>query len=485
MHITELQPQKVWKYFNAITKIPRPSKKEEKIIAYLLDFAKTRNLEAARDEVGNVLIQKPATEGMEDRKSVVLQSHSDMVCEKNADVQHDFDNDPIETKVDGDWVKAEGTTLGADDGIGIAASLAILDSDDIPHGPLEVLITADEETGMTGAFGLKPDFFKSKILINLDSEDEGELFIGCAGGIDTSAFFDYKQKGVPNNSSARKISVTGLNGGHSGDEIDKGLGNAVKILNRILWNASEKFALRVHNITAGNLRNAIAREGFASVVIPKENISDFNDFFKKITSDIKNEYTITEKNLSIEVEDIEIPDFVIDEDTQNRLLNSLYACWHGVYAFSASLDDMVETSTNLASVKFLENSRIQVETSQRSSVDSAKYDMAYTVGAAFRLAGAEVKHGSGYPGWQPNPDSEIMQVTEKSYKKLFEVEPEVKAIHAGLECGLFLEKYPGTDMISFGPTIKGAHSPDERISIETTQKFWDLLLDVLKTIPKK
>jgi dipeptidase D len=485
MHITELQPQRVWKYFNAITKIPRPSKKEEKIIAYLLDFAKTRHLEANRDEFGNVLIRKPATKGMEDRKSVVLQSHSDMVCEKNADVQHDFNNDPITTKVEGDWVKAEGTTLGADDGIGIAASLAILDSDDIPHGPLEVLITADEETGMTGAFGLKPGFFESKTLINLDSEDEGELFIGCAGGIDTSAFFTYKRKKLPENSFARKISVTGLNGGHSGDEIDKGLGNAVKILNRILWNASNKFDLRIHNIKAGNLRNAIAREGFASTVIPKEKISDFNAFIKDISSDIKNEFAVTEKNLSIEVEDIDLPDFVIDEELQNRLLNSLYACWHGVYAFSASLDDMVETSTNLASVKFLEGNKIQVETSQRSSVDSAKYDMAYTVGAAFRLAGAEVKHGSGYPGWQPNPDSEIMKLTEKSYKKLFELQPEVKAIHAGLECGLFLEKYPGTDMISFGPTIKGAHSPDERISIETTQKFWDLLLDVLKNIPKK
>ena len=485
MQITDLEPKGVWKYFNEITKIPRPSKKEEKIIAYLLDFAKEHNLEAAKDEVGNVVIKKPATKGMENRKSVVLQSHSDMVCEKNADIKHDFDNDPIKTIVNGDWVTADGTTLGADDGIGIAASLALLASDDYVHGPIEALFTSDEETGMSGAFGLQPGFFDSKILLNLDSEDEGELFIGCAGGIDTSAVFRYVNENVPENSIIQKISVTGLNGGHSGDEIDNGLGNAVKILNRILWNAESKFGIRISRFEAGNLRNAIAREGFATITIPKENAADYKSYIEVAAREIKAEFAVTEKNLSIITEDTETPEFIIDAITQSNLLTSLYACYHGVYAMSADIDNLVETSTNLASVKFVSDCYIEVGTSQRSSSDTGKYDMAYTVGAAFRLADADVKHGSGYPGWTPNMDSEILKVAEASYKNLFKKEPDVKAIHAGLECGLFLEKYPGTDMISFGPTIKGAHSPDERINIPTTQKFWDLLLDVLKNIPKK
>lgn len=485
MHITELNPKKVWHFFDAVTKIPRPSKKEEQIIAYLLEFAKERGLEAHEDKAGNVLIKKPASKGMENRKSVILQSHSDMVCEKNADVSHDFDTDPISTYIDGNWVKAKGTTLGADDGIGIAASLAILDSNEIEHGPLEVLITADEETGMTGAFGLEPNFFESKILLNLDSEDEGELFIGCAGGMDTAAYFEYQKEAVPEGMTAQKISVTGLKGGHSGDEIDKGLGNAVKILNRLLWNAENKFCARINRFEAGNLRNAIAREGFATVLIPDNKMSDFESYIEQAAKEIKAEYSHTEENLSIKTESTDTPDFVIDADTQTRLLNALYACWHGVYAMSQSIEGLVETSTNLASVKFTEDNTIKIGTSQRSSVDSAKYDIAHTVGAAFRVAGAKTEHGSGYPGWTPNMDSEIMKVTEQSYKKLFNANPEVKAIHAGLECGLFLEKYPDLDMISFGPTIKGAHSPDERIDIETTQKFWDLLLDVLQNIPQK
>lgn len=484
MNILELEPKSVWKYFDEITKIPRPSKKEEKIIAYLMDFAQEHNLEVAEDSVGNVLIKKPATKGMEDRKSVVLQSHSDMVCEKNADVTHDFDNDPIKTKIEGDWVTAEGTTLGADDGIGIAASLALLAADDIKHGPIEVLITSDEETGMTGAFGLEPGFFDGKILLNLDSEDEGELFIGCAGGMDTAAVFEYSENKVPAKHTAQKISVTGLNGGHSGDEIDNGMGNAVKILNRILWNADNKFSIKLSNFKAGNLRNAIAREGFATVLIPDKELKNFKSYIESAGKDIKAEFSVTEKKLEIKTENTEQPQFVIDADTQTNLLNSIYACFHGVYAMSMSIEGLVETSSNLSSVKFIGDNKIKIGTSQRSSVDSAKHDIAHTVGAAFKLAGAKVEYGSGYPGWTPNMDSEIMKVTETSYKKLFDQTPDVKAIHAGLECGLFLEKYPDMDMISFGPTIKGAHSPDERIDIQTTQKFWDLLLDVLENIPK-
>ncbi len=485
MKITELQPQKVWHFFDIITKIPRPSKKEELIIDYLLKFAKERNLEASVDDAGNVLIKKPASKGMENRKSVLLQSHSDMVCEKNADVNHNFDTDPISTYIDGTWVKAKGTTLGADDGIGVAASLAILDADDIEHGPIEVLVTSDEETGMSGAFGLQPNFFDSKILLNLDSEDEGELFIGCAGGMDTSAVFEYKKESVPAGMKAQRLSVTGLNGGHSGDEIDKGLGNAVKLLNRLLWNANEKFGIRINKFEGGNLRNAIAREAFASFMIAEDKLSELKDYVATASKNIKAEFAVTEKNLNITLEEAKEVDFVIDLNTQNALLNSLYSCWHGVYSMSNSIKGLVETSTNLASVKYEGENKIRIGTSQRSSVDSAKYDIANTVGAVFKLAGAEVTHGSGYPGWAPNMDSEIMRITESSYRKLFDTEPLVKAIHAGLECGLFLEKYPDLDMISFGPTIKGAHSPDERIDIPTTQKFWDLLLDVLKNIPVK
>ena len=482
MTIKDLKPAEIWKYFDEITKIPRPSKKEEKIIQYLLDFAKKHKLEAEKDEAGNVVIRKAGTAGKENHKTVILQSHSDMVCEKNADTKHNFDTDPIQTYIDGDWVKAKGTTLGGDDGIGIAAALAVLASDTISHPPLEALFTADEETGMTGAFGLKDGFLKGEILINLDSEDEGELFIGCAGGMDTVAEFSYKKKTVPENSLAYKISVTGLNGGHSGDEIDKGLGNANKILNRIILNTYKKFNVRLADFNGGNLRNAIPREAFGTVTVNKKYADDFEKTVKSLSEAVKNEFAVTEKNLSINFEKTDLPEFVISKNVQKKLMHSLYACWHGVYAMSKDMPGLVETSTNLASVKFTDKNKIKIETSQRSSVESAKYDMAQTVASVFKLAGAKVKHGDGYPGWKPNTDSEIMKITETSYEKLFNKKPELKAIHAGLECGLFLEKYPHLDMISFGPTIKGAHSPDERMNIPTVQKFWDLLVDVLESL---
>ena len=350
------------------------------------------------------------------------------------------------------------------------------------HGPVEALFTADEETGMSGAFGLKEGFMKGEILINLDSEDEGELFIGCAGGMDTVAEFSYKKKPVPEDSVAYKIAITGLNGGHSGDEIDSGLGNSNKILNRIILSAYKKFKIRLADFNGGNLRNAIAREAFGIITIYEKHTDDFESLVSKLSIDIKNEFSVTEKNLEISYEKVELPEFVISRKTQKRLMHSLYACWHGVYAMSADMPGLVETSTNLASVKFIDGNIIKVETSQRSSVESGKYDMAQTVASVFKLAGAKVKHGDGYPGWKPNTDSEIMKITEESYKRLFNKTPEVKAIHAGLECGLFLEKYPYLDMISFGPTIKGAHSPDERMNIPTVQKFWDLLVDVLAEI---
>jgi dipeptidase D len=482
MIIKDLQPQEVWKYFDEITKIPRPSKKEDKIIQYLIDFAVNHHLEYEKDNVGNVLIRKPASKGKENSKTVILQSHSDMVCEKNQITKHDFDKDPIQAYIDGDWVKAVGTTLGGDDGIGIAASLAVLASETIVHPPIEVLFTSDEESGMTGAFGLKPGFMKGTVLINLDSEDEGELFIGCAGGMDTVAEFTYKKKPVPKNTEAWKISVTGLKGGHSGDEIDKGLGNSNKILNRIILNTNKKIEIRLADFNGGNLRNAIPREAFAIVTINKNNAPEFEENVKKTADKIKNEFKTTEPDLKVDMEKTQMPEFVISKKNQFRLLHSLYTCWHGVYNMSADMPGLVETSTNLASVKFVDGNKIRIETGQRSSIESAKFDMAQTVAAGFELAGATVKHGDGYPGWKPDVNSEILKITEDSYIKLFDKKPIVRAIHAGLECGLFLEKYPYLDMISFGPTIKGAHSPDERMNIPTVQKFWDLLIDVLSKI---
>jgi len=483
-HILDLKPSSAWAYFREILEIPRPSKKEEKIIAYLLEFGKEHNLETIQDEVKNVLIRKPATPGMENRKSVVLQSHIDMVCEKNSDKVHDFENDPITTYIKDGWVHADGTTLGADDGIGVAAQLAILAADDIEHGPIECLFTIDEETGLTGAFGLKPGFLKSEIMLNLDSEDEGQLFIGCAGGQDTLAWLPFDKEDIPAGYTSHKIMVSGLKGGHSGDEINKGLGNANKILNRFLWESREELDLKLSAFNGGNLRNAIAREAFAIVLLPEENEPDLNEFVQNYEVIFRSEYHITEPDLAFNFSKAEMPDFVIDEDSTNELLNAIYACPHGVIAMSQDIDDFVETSTNLASVK-MEKDEILITTSQRSSVETAKLDICNMVASVFHLAGARVEHSDGYPGWTPNPNSVIVALTVKHYKELFNSEPEVLAIHAGLECGLIGDQYPSMDMISFGPTIKGAHSPDERIEIESVRKFWDLTIDVLKNIPLK
>jgi len=481
--IQSLKPGRLWYYFSEILKIPRPSKKEEKIAEYILNFGKQLGLETLKDKVGNVLIRKPATKGKEKVKSVVLQSHLDIVCEKNAETIFDFEKDPIETYIDKGWIKAKGTTLGADDGIGVATQLAILEANDIPHGPLECLFTIDEESGMSGAFGLEKDFLKSNILINLDSEDEGELFIGCAGGRDTTAKLAYKNESVPQNSIAFKVIVNGLKGGHSGDEINKGIGNANKILNRLLWNANNKFDLRINTFSGGNLRNAIAREAFGNITIPEKHKKDFIKLIENLAIQIKKEYNITDHGLSIKIKEIDIPDFVIDKISQEKLLNAIYACPHGVLTMSAEIPNFVETSTNLAAVKTLKGA-FEFITNQRSSVESAKDNVCAMVASVFRLAGAEVIQTGGYPGWTPNPNSEVVKITKASYKRLFYNEAKVLAIHAGLECGLFKSVYPEMDMISFGPTIKGAHSPDERLDINTVTKFWDLTLDVLNQIPE-
>jgi dipeptidase D len=480
--LTNIAPQPLFNYFEQICQVPRPSKKEEKIRQFLLDFAKENGLQAKTDDAGNVLILKPATTGMENAPTIILQTHMDMVCEKNSDKIFDFDSDAIEPMIVDGWVKANGTTLGADCGIGIAAQLAVLTSEEIKHGPLECLITVDEETGLTGAFALKLGFLTGRILLNLDSEDEGEIFIGCAGGIDTLATFTYQKEAVPESSAAFKISVSGLQGGHSGDDIHKNRGNANKILVRILNEISKTVELKLALFNGGNLRNAIAREAFAVIVIPhskKEIVAARFNIFARL---LEKEFEFCEPKLNLKIGTEEMPSGIIDSSLQTRLLAALIACPHGVLEMSSRMEGMVETSTNLASVKFIDDNKIRVTTSQRSEIESRKYFAAEMVEAVFTMAGAQVEHSDGYPGWTPNPNSDVLEITVNSYQKLFGVKPVVRSIHAGLECGLFLEKYPELDMVSFGPTIRGAHSPDERLDIETTQKFWKHLVEVLKSL---
>lgn len=475
-----LYPEKLWEYFDEICQIPRPSKHEEKIVEWLLAFAEKHKLEAKRDKIGNVMISKPATPGMENKKTVVLQSHVDMVGEKNNDKKHDFFKDPIVAVRDGGWIKADGTTLGADDGMGMAAQLALLTANDVPHPALECLFTVDEETGLTGAFNLEEDFFDGRTLINLDSEDEGELFIGCAGGVDTLAHFTPVFEETPGGHTAIEIAVTGLKGGHSGDDIHKGIGNANKILVRYLWQMAREYDFKVARLEGGNLRNAIAREASALGVVPSKYKEEARVVLNMLTHEVEQELRHTDPGVKLLLGSTDLPDRVFSPGFQKELINSLYACPHGVMAWSREIEGLVETSTNLASVKMLDD-EILVTTSQRSSVESARIDIANMVESVFELGGARVEHSDGYPGWEPDMESPILEVAVSSYEKLFGAKPEVKAIHAGLECGLFLQKYPDMDMISIGPTIKGAHSPDERVDIETVRKFWDHLLLILKS----
>jgi dipeptidase D len=477
-----LKPERLWYYFGEICKIPRPSHKEELIAAWVMEKGRQFGLETLHDATGNVLIRKQATNGMENRPVIILQSHLDMVCEKNSSTIHNFENDPIRPRIEGDWIKATGTTLGADDGIGVAVMLAIMESDDLVHGPLEFLFTVDEETGLSGAEGLKSGFLNGRILLNLDSEDDGELFIGCAGGKDTSVILPYSKEPLPNGIKSYRIDINGLTGGHSGDDINKGLGNAVKILNRLLWETASAFGLRLSFFDGGNLRNAIAREAYALVSVSDSISIAFEEYIKKFEILVKSELKTTEPSLKISSLTKEANGFYITASSQEKLLNALYACPHGVIAMSADIPGFVETSTNLASVKTKED-HFLIGTSQRSSVESAKEDIANMVASVFKLAGATVNHGQGYPGWAPNSDSPILKLTRDTYTTLFKQEPKVLVIHAGLECGLIGKKFPGMDMISYGPTIKGAHSPDERLLIPTVNKFWDLTIELLKNIP--
>ena len=484
MKISHLEPKIIWSYFEQICKIPRLSKNEGKIREFLIHFGNDKGLEVKTDSIGNVLIKKPADPGMENIKSVLLQSHMDMVGEKDANNPHDWEKDPIKTIIDGEWIRAEKTTLGADDGIGIAAQMAVLTDPGLKSGVVECLFTVDEESGMTGAINLKPGFFESNILINLDSEDEGELFIGCAGGIDTLASWTFTTEAPAEGTVAISISLTGLQGGHSGDEIHKDLGNSVKLMNRLLLELNNESRIRINKFEGGNLRNAIPREAFAIILIKEEDLERITDILSAFRDKITDEFADNEPDLKVAYTTIDKPGFIIDRQTQENLLDAIDKCPHGVIKWSADMEGLVETSTNLASVKFSNNSRIEIITSQRSSDESAKKSISDRVEKIFNDAGANSLHSDGYPGWQPNPDSEILSITRNSYKELFKEESVVKAIHAGLECGLFLEKYPELDMISFGPTIKGAHTPQERINIATTVKFWKLLIGVLQKIPE-
>ncbi len=477
-----LQPTSLWNFFHEITQIPRPSKKEERIIAYLIAFANSRALQYKTDSAGNLLIFKAATLGYENSKTIILQAHVDMVCEKNKDSQHNFETDPIQTYVEDDWVKAVGTTLGADNGIGIAMMLAVLADNYLAHPALECLFTIDEETGLTGAFALEKDFLSGQILINLDSEDDGEIFVGCAGGIDTLALLPYDIENIPANYFGFTVSVTGLTGGHSGDDIHRGLGNANKILNRFLWNINKSMDLRLNSFQGGNLRNAIAREAVAIACIPFHEKENLRVQFNLFVAEIEDELSALEPKMRLDLDSDLTLEKVIDKKSSNALLNSLYACPHGVISMSKEMPNLVETSTNLASVKMKEGQMIEVNTSQRSAIATAKIDLAHQVESVFLLAGASVSHGDGYPGWKPNLNSDILKVAVQTYQNLFKEEPKIRAIHAGLECGLFLEKYPYLDMISIGPTMRGVHSPDERLSISSTQKCWKWLINILEEI---
>lgn len=484
MEMNSLKPTEIFKYFAEVNRIPRPSKKEEKMIAYLQQFAQERGLECKTDETGNVLIKKPATPGMENRKTVILQSHMDMVCEKNNDVDFDFTKDPIRTEVDGEWLRAKGTTLGADDGIGVAMELALLDADNIEHGPLECVFTRDEETGLSGAFGMKPGFMSGDILLNLDSEDEGQIFVSCAGGAATTAEFDFTPVNVPEGYFFFELKVKGLTGGHSGDDINKKRANANKILARFLFNLWQKYDMYLCDIQAGGLHNAIPREAAAVCALPMKDKESVRVDWNLFSADVEEEYSVTEKSIEFILQSETPRPTAVERETARKLIWALQAVHNGVLSMSQDID-LVETSSNLASIRMIEEGKIVVKTSQRSSILSARHHVSHMVKAAFELAGAKVEVGEGYPGWKMNPHSEILKIAVATYKELFGKEPKVLGIHAGLECGLFSEKYPGLDMISFGPTLRGVHSPDERLLIPTVQMVWDHIKEILKQIPEK
>ena len=482
--IRNLEPKELWNKFADLNAVPRPSKKEERVIEFMKNFGNSLGLETFEDEIRNVIIRKPATPGMENRKAIVMQGHLDMVHQKNADTVFDFDKQGIDMYVDGDWVRARGTTLGADNGLGVATIMAVLESKTIAHPAIEALFTIDEETGMTGALNLKGGILQGQILLNLDTEEDDEIDIGCAGGIDVTAARTYHDEEVPEGSVGYSITVKGLNGGHSGMDIHKGLGNANKIMNRLLFDAFENFGLQIAEINGGSLRNAIPRESVAKVIISEMFDEAYLFDMQEIINDIKAEYKTTEPNLSIEIVKTDLPEKVMDLGVQEGIIRAIYAAHNGVYRMSADMADLVETSNNIARV-IIKDGEILVGCLTRSSVESSKFDLANSLRSAFELVGCEVELSGSYPGWTPNVNSEILEVLKEIYEKQNGEEPKVVACHAGLECGILGTNYPEMDMISFGPTIHGAHSPDERASISSAQKYWKFVLEILSNIPAK
>lgn len=482
--ILQLAPQNVWKHFYSLTRIPRPSGHMEKITEFLVDFGKGLGLESFVDEIGNVIIRKAATPGMENRKGVILQAHMDMVPQKNNDTVHDFTKDPIETYVDGDWLKAKGTTLGADNGLGVAAIMAVLEDDNLKHGPLEALITKDEETGMYGAFGLKPGTLNGKILLNLDSEDEGELYIGCAGGLDVTATLEYQQEAVSAGLVARKITLKGLRGGHSGLEINQGRGNANKLLARVAHDILIEFDSQLASFEGGNMRNAIPREAHAVLVFNPEDTEGLEDYIKEYEAQINVEYATIESDVTLTIEPVEVPSHVVPVEIQDNLINVLMACQDGVMRMIPTVPDTVETSSNLAIV-IIGEGKAEVRILARSSCDTMKDFLADSLTACFAMAGMKVELSGNYSGWQPNVDSPILHAMRLSYQQQFGVEPAVKVIHAGLECGIIGANCPGLDMISFGPTLRSPHSPDERAFIPSVSKFYNFLTATLEQTPEE
>ena len=483
--IRNLEPVQLWNHFADLNAVPRPSKKEERVIAFMKKFGEDLGLPTLVDEVGNVIIKKPATTGMENRKTIVLQSHLDMVHQKNNDTVFDFDTQGIEMYIDGDWVRANGTTLGADNGIGVATIMAILASKEIEHPAIEALFTIDEETGMTGAMGLKGGLLEGEILLNLDTEEDTEIDIGCAGGVDVTATAEYDEEDTPDGSVAYTITVKGLKGGHSGMDIHKGLGNANKIMNRLLFNGFDSFGLQISTINGGSLRNAIPRESVAEVIIAKVYDEAFVFDMQQIANEIKSELATMEPNLEVIFEKKDtLPAKVMPPMAQYYLVRALYTAHNGVYKMSADFEDLVETSNNIAKVT-VGNGKLQVQCLTRSSVESSKFDLANALRAAFEMMGCEVEFSGSYPGWTPNPNSSILKVLTELYEAQNGQKAEVIACHAGLECGILGTNYPDMEMISFGPTIRGAHSPEERVSVSSVQKYWKFVLDILKNIPVK
>lgn len=482
--IRKLEPNALWNYFHDITQIPHPSKKEKKIVEYIIEFGKKNGLETIKDKVGNVIIRKPASRGFEKREGVIFQTHLDMVPQKNNDKKHDFENDPIETIIDGEWVRANGTTLGSDNGIGVAATLAVLADRTLVHGPVEALFTIDEETGMTGVFGLKKGLLKGDILMNLDSEDENEICVGCAGGIDVSATMDYSEDKAPAGFIAYKIIASGLKGGHSGVDIAMGRANSNKIMFRFLMQAESDFGIRLSEVSGGNLRNAIPRESSAILMVPEIRAKEFEKFVKGYEKMYRSEFAETEPDLNFKGLKVGLPAKVMKKDDQYKIIRAVFACPNGVQRMSQAMKGLVETSNNMAIVKCA-GGKFECHNLTRSSVDTAKEAIAWKIAAVFHLIDAKVTMTGGYPGWNPNMQSPVLEIITAVYKKMFRKDPDVKAIHAGLECAIIGGVYPNLDMISFGPTIRFPHSPDEKVNIASVQKFWDFIVETLKEIPAK